>query len=372
MPKDLYKGSMFPPSPPEPSTLAADAETDFEVIKTPLNRPSQTSIDVSPETDEFISYMNNSLRLRNPPLFADFKDQSAPSRPRDTSSSYGSEANDLTRVHSPASPPPGNTLRESNLSKYSMSNHLISDLDSPSDSSGDSGGDSTKVAVDEAAIAIKEWQTELRPEKLRCYNRRKTLDSQELTPSESASQIHNRPPTPRPQRVPKPHWFGRLTGSNRPSLDSSIQGLKDQFDGGGDYRIAQSPDPRLQPCAPRSPGEAGQKRKASVFSFRSLSIEIPRNAKKLKVLANSVYKQSARHLGHAKQKWKQQNEKERKRFEAWKANRRRDRPADPLKGKPEAGFGKFSLDQSRHGHKDWWQEGVCRYQAPSWMVFGGI
>jgi len=52
---------------------------------------------------------------------------------------------------------------------------------------------------------------------------------------------------------------------------------------------------------------------------------------------------------------------ERKQFEAWRANRRREHPADPLKGK--------SFEKSRYGDEEWWKEGVAKYQAPPWMLF---
>jgi hypothetical protein len=369
MPKNMYKGSMFPKPSPEPPAPEASTEADLEAIETPRNRPSLVSIDVSLETDEFIKYLNSSLRLRNPPPLTELDGQPAENRTRDTSSSYGSEGNDLARVQSPASPPPSHTLRESNLSKYSNSCHYISDLKSPSNSSGDSGGDSTKVAVDEAAIVIKEWQTEMRPEKPESDSRRILLDSQELTPSDSASQIYHKPPTPTFTRPPKPHWFRRLTGGDRPSFDSSAPGFKDQFDGGGDYHFAPSPNSSIPPSTAVPPGGAGKKRK---FSIRTLSVEIPKKAnKKLKIMANSVYRQSARHLGHAKQKWKQKSQREKKRFEAWRANMGKGRPTDALDGKPETLFGLLNPPPSRQGHKDWWQDGARRYRAPSWMIFGG-
>ncbi|OAQ86682.1 hypothetical protein VFPBJ_00722 [Purpureocillium lilacinum] len=85
--------------------------------------------------------------------------------------------------------------------------------------------------------------------------------------------------------------------------------------------------------------------------------------------ANTVYRGGSRRLSRAYHKWKHQNEVERKQFEAWRANRRREHPADPLKGKSEKGFGVFSFEKSRYGDEEWWKEGVAKYQAPPWMLF---
>lgn len=377
MPKHLYSGAMFPASPPttSPSTESKDdvGSTSIEA-KTPRARHSQISIDVSPETDAFLDYVNNSLRLKNPPFLADF-DENPPAEQhvRETSSSYGSGSNDLAKVQSPASPPPGNTLQESDISKYSLPTNRLSDL--RSSTSGEQGETSTTNVVH--AATISDWQAEPRL-RSSCYNHCGLVNSQEILPSDSVSQVNNAaPPTPSPvKRVSKPHWFGRISNKPRPSFES-CGGLKAQYDGGGDSRNLSrnlnSPvmGAATYPLSATTHFERTRKRKASESSLRSLSSQITNKAKKLKTLASSAIKQSNQHLHHVKQKWKQQNLEERKRYEAWKANRRKFRPADPLKGKKEAGFGVFSFDQSRHGHKGWWQEGVCQYQAPSWMVFDG-
>jgi hypothetical protein len=366
------------PSLVENSAEVRPAERDTTVPRTfygVSTCPSRKSIDVSLETDEFLDYVNNSLRIRDPSSFLAGLDGQGTTldRVRSSSSSYGSGSGDATKVNCTASPPPDNTLKERNLLKYSRSGNRLSDLQS---TASDSRGDSTTNVVDESAATTSEWQTIPRPRAFD-YNRCELIDSQEILPSDSVSQVHvnDSPRTPTPRKTAKPHWFGRYKHAFQPSLDS-LPVIKGQYDGGADsvnHRNLDSPHPDAAPPlrAAANLGSAGQKRKASNISLASISSQTRRGAKKLKVLASSVYRKGAHQISEVKRKLKQQNEKERKRFEAWKANRRRDRPADPLKGKGEPGFGAFTLEQSRHGHKDWWRDGVSRYKAPSWMVFGG-
>lgn len=107
------------------------------------------------------------------------------------------------------------------------------------------------------------------------------------------------------------------------------------------------------------------KRKASQFSLRSLTQTLSKRPRLgIRKWANSVL---TRHFGLAKQKWRYQTEQEKRDYAAWKANRRRSRPADALIGKSEKGFGAFSFDRCRYGDEEWWKEGVSKYQAPKWM-----
>lgn len=369
---------------PRPSVAEPDKMPALCAVKVPKKPygsaglptgPSQKSIDVSMETDEFLNYLNNSLRLREPSsLLADLAQDPALLRVRSVSSSYSSKSNRAAELNSPASPPPDNTLRESDLLRYSRSGNHLSDLRS---SSSNSRGDSTTNVVDESAAAsASEWQTVPRPRTF-CYNRCELIDSQEILPSDSVSQVRvaDSPPAPIPRKTTKPHWFGRYRQNSQPSADS-LHAIKGQYDGGGDCRNFDSPHPGaahpLRGTAGVGAGTgAGRKRKASNLSLASISSRTRKGAKKLKVLASTVYQKSTEQLSDVKRRMKTKNEKERRKFEAWKANRKRDNPADALKGKGEPSFGAFTVDQSRHGHKDWWREGVSRYKAPSWMVFPG-
>lgn len=341
--------------------------------------PSRKSIDVSLETDEFLDYVNNSLRLRDPTSFLDAFESHRPTleRVRSSSSSYDcdSKSNSAPKHNAPASPPPENTLKEPDILKYSRSGNCLSDLHT---SSSNSRGDSTTNVVDESAAAAAEWQTIPRPRTSFCYNRCELIDSQEILPSDSVSQVRvdDSPEPPKPKKTVKSQLIGRYKQAFRPSNDS-LRPIKGQYDGVGDSpstRNLDSPHPDaarpLHANAKRGAG-AGQKRKASNLSLASISSQTKKGAKKLKTLASSVFLKSSQHLSEVKRKLKKQNEKEKKRFEAWKANRRRERPGDALKRKGEPSFGAFTVEQSRHGHKDWWREGVTRYKAPSWMVFGG-
>lgn len=89
----------------------------------------------------------------------------------------------------------------------------------------------------------------------------------------------------------------------------------------------------------------------------------------LRKWANNVYHGGSRRLNRAYHRWRQQNELDRRQFETWRANRGRERPADPLNGKLEKSFGAFSFERSRYGNEEWWKEGVAKYQAPKWMLF---
>lgn len=112
------------------------------------------------------------------------------------------------------------------------------------------------------------------------------------------------------------------------------------------------------------------KRKASQFSLKSITEPFSKRPRLgLRKWAASVCREGSRRFSIARQKWKHQTEVEKRDFAAWKAARRRSRPADPLIGKSEKGFGVFSFDRVKHGGEEWWQEGVSKYQAPKWMVF---
>jgi hypothetical protein len=70
-----------------------------------------------------------------------------------------------------------------------------------------------------------------------------------------------------------------------------------------------------------------------------------------------------------RQNLKLQNDQGRREFEAWRAKRRQERPADPLKGKSEKGFGAFAAERKRRKDEEWWTEGIQKYHAPEWMKF---
>lgn len=368
-PDHHQKGLSFPTSSPQHGYLAAGMDTESG-LSTPRSCEAVHE-QLSPDADAFLEYMNNSLRLKvtpypaSPPSYTT-RVRDTP-RVRETSSSYDSEI--VPRVQSPASPPHYNTLREVDIAKYSESRHCLSDLHS---SGAESAEDDTSDAVEEAAAVINKWQSVPRSKET-TYNQYELADSQEVLPSDSVSQANNSPPALVEKKSPTRRIL-ELINAPRPSFSESIHAMRLQYDGVGDIRNQDSPNPEAVPRPMYSHDvPRGNKRKASQFSLRSLSGHLPSKARKLKDLANTVIHEGGRKLSEARKKLKQQKEIEKKRFEAWKVNQRKNKPADALKGKPEPGFSflKFSLEQTRHGHKDWWQEGVRHHEAPSWMKFGG-
>lgn len=258
-------------------------------------------------------------------------------------------------------------LSLSDLSRFGRGNDRLSYLGSGSTASStrQAQGDANHhEAIHEATAAISGWQDEPRPTKRPAYNQYELADSSEVLPGDSLSQRLSPPP------LEFEPLASAISGCASPSDGSattweSLQRLKGQYDGPAD------------PQRPKGPGSASSppprpnKRSASQFSLRSLTRSFSKRPRLrgIRKLASHVYRGGGRRLTLACHKWRLQKEQERRQFEAWKANRRRERPADPLKGKSEPGFGTFSLERGRYGNEEWWQEGVAKYQAPSWMLF---
>ncbi|PHH90535.1 hypothetical protein CDD83_3377 [Cordyceps sp. RAO-2017] len=268
---------------------------------------------------------------------------------RSISSDYPSESGGSPRLLSPASTVRSHRLTAADLGRFARGNDRLSYLRSSS------------------SVGTEGWPDELRPPKRRSYNQYELVDSSEILPCDSLSQRASPAPsdaTPFACSPVRPTTYAS-TGTR-----DSLRFLKDQYDGPVDSHHRDSPGPaKLPPPPPPSPRPF--KRRASQFSFHSLTRSLAKRPRLvgLRRWANGVYRGGGRRLSRAYHRWRQQRELERRQYDAWKANRRRERPADALKGKPERGFGAFSLERSRHGHEEWWQEGVAKYQAPSWMLF---
>ncbi|CAH0059576.1 unnamed protein product [Clonostachys solani] len=378
LPKELpslREGSTETPTDQQPETLPVEikpssepsTECDYNVAPAfhfappRVHNLSESTVSYHQE-DDLVEMMKYSLHLATQAPSIMSKEDAA-SKVRDTSSSYGSKDDDLVRARSPASPPSLNTLNETNLSRYSEGNDQLSNLhssprpNSPCSTIHD-------AAAEEAAATVNEWKSEPRPE-ITTYDQLdldKGEEEEEVLPSDSASQC--RAPPEVIQRCPKCQCSSRATFE-------STRAIKSQYDGGGDAAGFESPQfgTKLHPI--NFGDKFGQKRKPSARSLKGISSQIPKKAKRFKSFANGIIQEGTIRFNKLKSKLKKQNEHSRSNFEAWKANRRRARPGDPIKGKPQPSYAMFNLEKSVHGNKDeWWKEGVRRYRAPSWMVFG--
>lgn len=278
-------------------------------------------------------------------------------RVRSSSSSYPSKG--IRSTQSPVSELPLHTLSLSNLSQFSHSNRRLSQLHSSSTSSKQrsvSTSGSTQEAIAEAAAVITQWQGER--ERIVSYGRYKLNSSAEILPEDSTSQQ---------VRLGSEESSTRSSAEPKPPRYSEVMAIKNQYDGVGDAPHPESP----LPSAYQRMGPQGTKRKASQFSLRSLSKPFAKRPRlEIKRLASNAYRGSTRQFSRARESMRRQHEEETKQYAAWKALRRRNKPGDAIKGKIEKGFGSFSIERSRYGHKMWWKEGVEKYHAPEWMRFG--
>jgi hypothetical protein len=259
-------------------------------------------------------------------------------------------------------------LSLSDLSEFVKENDYLSNLCSSTSSShpeSANADNSTHAAITDAAAVITEWQGE----------RNASSSSSSCKDDEDFPKCSDRNPSMAPsptehstsETAPDPDIARNYTRTN-------IQGAKYQLDGAADAERQKSPDINFLMEPLRLTNEESlskqTKRRASQFSLRSITDSFNKRPRLgLHKLASTVYEQGTKHIRHARWQWKQQAEKERGEFQAWRARRRRDRPADVLKGRHEGGFGTFCLERSRYEHEPWWRDGVSRYQAPSWMMF---
>ncbi|KND87864.1 hypothetical protein TOPH_07491 [Tolypocladium ophioglossoides CBS 100239] len=376
-PPFLHNGAVFPVSqrdgPRDWHQTQQKSDEDTRLLRSP-SLPS--AIHLSPTSDDFLKMMDEGLQLdpKQGPL------SSAP-KPlrigRSTSSEYPSPSHNSPRVQSPVSTVCVNRLSFSDLSRFGHANDRLSYLrsSSPSSTQDAKADTSHHEAMNEATAAISEWQDEPRPAKKRSYNHYELAESSEVLPCDSLSQQGS-------PRTSIPDTPTSSTGELRRPKDAagrtweSIRPIKNEYDGAADSHRPSSPNRSTAPSASVATDAATlaprrSKRKASQFSLRSLTKPFAKRPRfvGLRRWANKVCHGGSGRLSQAYHRWRRQNEQERRQFEAWKANRRKERPADPLKGKPEKGFGAFSFERSRYGNEEWWREGVAQYRAPSWMLF---
>ncbi|KAJ6444334.1 Lysophospholipase like protein [Purpureocillium lavendulum] len=333
----------------------------------------------NPDSDEFLQCMKESLHIDSdgPPL----AERDRPARLRSTSSEYPSPGHASPRVQSPASTVCVHKLSFSDLARFGRANDRLSYLRSSTPTSsthGPKADESQHDVLDEASAAISEWRGEAWSPRKPSYSHYEFADSSEVLPDDSLSQR----PTPSPfdpdPGSPSIKHRDDPRSPRRRNWDR-LQLSKEQYDGPADAQGQGSPAPGTAPAASQARGASaaatGQahqtKRKASQFSLRSLTRSLTKRPRlaSLRRLADTVRRGGSRRITRAYRRWKQQNEMERVQFEAWRANRRREHPADPLKGKAEKGFGVFSFEKTRYGDEEWWKEGVAKYQAPAWMLF---
>lgn len=337
---------------------------------------SEPSRPLAPDSDEFLKMMDESLQLE--PATQPSSVQHKAVHTRSASSEYPSPGHSPRRMQSPASTVRVHRLSYSDLSRFGRGNDRLSYLrsSSPTSSTQDQKADvgHHSVLEEEASAAISEWRGERRPSRCISYNHYELADSSDVLPCDSLSQQGSPHCSSCAGATFNPDHHGDSPRRPKQRNQSSTKPYEDQLDGAADvYSPNCRPSSVATPlAADAAPARARQsKRKASQFSLRSLSRSLTKRPRFtiLRKLANNVYRGGSRRLSRAFHRWRRQNEMERRQFEAWRANRRRERPADPLKGKPEKGFGTFSFERSRYGNEEWWREGVSKYQAPPWLLF---
>lgn len=272
----------------------------------------------------------------------------------------------------PASPPHTNTLNLRDLEKYSIANDHLSNLGSGSESAG---GESVHGAAEDADVATQGWQSVVTRSKGRLDDG--TAQPQEVAQNDGPSGDSNeRDQETNPLQDPPRNLVANRGLMPRESLTLGRQLLSSFTQYDGIYEFIQQNRPGMAnttreqattstEAAQHTTVHGSTKRKPSHFSLRSLSNATKRPRRTLRKFAATV------HRGFSKARWKlrQRTAADRRSFEAWRANRRRERPGDAIKGKHEGGYGTFNMERSRHKVEDWWQEGVCKYEAPRWMVF---
>ncbi|KAJ4322606.1 hypothetical protein N0V84_004744 [Fusarium piperis] len=275
---------------------------------------------------------------------------------RSTSSSYTEQPLNPSRMQSPVSDLGNAKSCLGDLSQYSRANDRLSNLRSSSSSGDPMATTAHQAAADAAAAAMLEWHFQ----PVTSYHKYELMSSTEDLVLDDTTE--------------------RNSGERQNSKNSSSQTIlahgtsplkrvtaNDQLDGAAESLCQGSPKPSVQ--SPQAKPRV-IKRRASGISLRSLTRGVKRTRRQVKRLASSAYRSGSRKFGRACKNIKRQHVKQRKQYSAWKALRRRLKPGDAIKRKPEKGFASFSMERSRHGHEEWWKVGVNKYRAPSWMRFG--
>lgn len=287
-------------------------------------------------------------------------------RVRSTSSSYPAEGIKSSRIQSPVSALAENRLSLSSLSQFGEINDRLSNLRrSPSFPGLRTGSttDSSEEAVTETAAFGTVLQAEREP--FTPYDRYQRINNEE---------DRSRIPPPRRHRNSRSASSPSLSHSDPPRYSegseyTSYQAIdeKRKLNRFGEFSHPDSPSPSVGP----TDFPIGSKRKASTSLIRNLTGPFAKRARRgISRLATDVYQGSTRRISRIFDHMKRQHREEMQQFSAWKAQRRRTKPADPLKGKSEKGFGSYSFSKTRHAHEEWWKEGVEKYHAPEWMHFG--
>ncbi|KAH6895294.1 hypothetical protein B0T10DRAFT_603003 [Thelonectria olida] len=284
-------------------------------------------------------------------------DQEEPSvtRIRSTSSSYPTVGISSTRVQSPMSEQRINILSLSNLTQLG---HFPGSSSNRSRSVSDPS--STQEAINEAAAVTLQWRGERVP--LESHRRFEMLSSPspEIYPEDSASSRQQC----RETQDSTEETYVDLESVRRVSDCSELNQFKSQYDGATDTPHEKSQVQSIQPGQIRQ----GVKRKASSI-FSPIKPLAKQARTEIKKKATEAYYEGTRRFSVARETMKRQHREEKRQYAAWKALRRRQRPGDAIKGKIKKGFGTFSLERSRYGHKMWWKDGVEKYHAPEWMKF---
>ncbi|PHH64579.1 hypothetical protein CDD81_4190 [Ophiocordyceps australis] len=327
----------------------------------------------SPNSDLLLTMVKEKLRLEDDAEKPFKSSRERSFRARSASSEYPPNDMDISRIQSPASAAHVNHLSLSDLSRFGRGNDRLSYLHS---SSNDSSAQPARAAEagtvgHKTSTPFSPWQQDARQVQPKpTYNHYELVDSNDVLPCDSLSQCKSpQLSTADGQDFMSGH---QAAVSRRESMSQGWESVESmtkhrQYDGAADDSwCSGSPKPDSPPPVNRL-----SKRKASHFSLRSLSQSLAKRPRltDLQKWAHHVCRDSTRRLSKAYHRWRQQRVMQRQQFEAWKANRRRERPADPLKGKTERGFGVFSIERTRHGNEEWWKEGVAKYQAPEWMLF---
>ncbi|KAF4976114.1 hypothetical protein FZEAL_7184 [Fusarium zealandicum] len=322
--------------------------------------PRKTSLSLPPaellaDQAQLLRLVNDNFRLaRSDSSSSKFDSEHI----RSTSSSYPEQGVSSTRIQSPVSDLGIPKLSLGDLSQYSRANDRLSNLRSSSSSSRvrPVSAESTREAVSDASAAVKEWQRQ----PLVSYHRYELSHSIEDLPTESTRARNSEQ-----SRESQSSSDGTVVTQEINQL--KIMDINSQCNGVAEQSHPQSPSPSVEP---RRIWPRVLKRSASGISLRSLTRGVKRSRTEVKRLASSAYHSSSHRLGQARESIKRHHGDQKKQYSAWKAMRRKFKPGDAIKRKPEKGFATFSVERSQHGHQTWWKTGVKKFRSPTWMQFG--
>lgn len=261
------------------------------------------------------------LRLSQSPPHSPVSPEDSIVRARSTSSEYPSNGHASPRVVSPASTVFVNGLAISDLRQFGRGNDRLSFLcSSPSSySRGVAGEMKDSGIMGEATTASNECRDTWPQSPLKSiFNPFELIESAEILPSDSLSQKRGAQAS-EAESIACASINERVNGNKTPKV--CIQGFTGRYDGTVDFRRRMSSEAATSALSlaleATNLSRRGSKRKASQFSLRSLTRPFAKRPRLgFRRWAHHVLRRGSRRLSQAYRRWRRQNERERREFEA--------------------------------------------------------